>query len=92
MKDKEQKVNEILLPPKKKAANIPVESLHAFNGHSYKVTDDEDMKMLTDSIREQGILTPLIVRKIDDSNEYEVISGHRRLHAAVKAGLTQVPA
>lgn len=92
MKDKEQAINEILLPPKKKAANIPVESLHAFNGHPYKVTDDEDMKMLTESIKEQGILTPLIVRKIDDSNEYEVISGHRRLHAAVKAGLTQVPA
>ncbi len=92
MKDKEQTVNEILLPPKKKAANIPVESLHAFNGHPYKVTDDEDMKMLTESIREQGILTPLIVKKIDDSKEYEVISGHRRLHAAVKAGLTQVPA
>ena len=92
MKDKELTANEILSPPKKKAANIPVESLHAFNGHPYKVTDDEDMKMLTESIKEQGILTPLIVRKIDDSNEYEVISGHRRLHAAVKAGLTQVPA
>lgn len=92
MKDKEQAINGILLPPKKKAANIPVESLHAFNGHPYKVTDDEDMKMLTESIKEQGILTPLIVRKIDDSNEYEVISGHRRLHAAIKAGLTQVPA
>lgn len=91
MKDKELTVNEMLSPPKKKAANIPVESLHAFNGHPYKVTDDEDMKMLTESIKEQGILTPLIVRKIDDSNEYEVISGHRRLHAAVKAGLTQVP-
>lgn len=92
MKDKEQTINEMLSPPKKKAANIPVESLHAFNGHPYKVTDDEDMKMLTESIKEQGILTPLIVRNIDDSNEYEVISGHRRLHAAVKAGLTQVPA
>lgn len=91
MKDKEQAINEMLSPPKKKAASIPVESLHAFNGHPYKVTDDEDMKMLTESIKEQGILTPLIVRKIDDSNEYEVISGHRRLHAAVKAGLTQVP-
>ena len=48
--------------------------------------------MLTESIKEQGILSPLIVRPIENMDEYEVVSGHRRLHAAIKAGLTEVPA
>ena len=79
-------------PPKKKAANIQVDKLRTFEGHPFKVLDDEDMGNLIVSIRQQGIISPLIVRAIESTDEYEVISGHRRLHAAVKAGLSEVPA
>lgn len=79
-------------PPKKKAANIQVDKLRTFEGHPFKVLDDEDMGNLIESIRQQGILSPLIVRAIESTDEYEVISGHRRLHAAIKAGLSEVPA
>ena len=93
MKNTEQLVNEILSPPKKKAANIPIEKLHTFNGHPFKVLDNEEMEILIESIRQQGILSPLIVRPMENKpDEYEVISGHRRLYASVKAGLTEVPA
>ena len=79
-------------PPKKKAANIQVDKLRTFEGHPFKVLDDEDMGNLIESIRQQGIISPLIVRAIESTDEYEVISGHRRLHAAIKAGLSEVPA
>ena len=79
-------------PPKKKAANIQVDKLRTFEGHPFKVLDDEDMGNLIESIRQQGIISPLIVRTIENTDEYEVISGHRRLHAAIKAGLSEVPA
>ena len=79
-------------PPKKRAANIQVDKLRTFEGHPFKVQDDEDMDNLTESIRQQGIISPLIVRPIENTDEYEVISGHRRLHAAVKAGFSEVPA
>ena len=79
-------------PPKKKAANIQVDKLRTFEGHPFKVLDNEDMNNLTESIKAQGIISPLIVRAIESTDEYEVISGHRRLHAAVKAGLSEVPA
>ena len=77
---------------KKKAANIQVDKLRTFEGHPFKVLDDEDMGNLIESVRQQGILSPLIVRTIESTDEYEVISGHRRLHAAIKAGLSEVPA
>ena len=79
-------------PPKKKAANIGVDKLRTFEGHPFQVLDDEDMNSLIESIKAQGIISPLIVRPIENTDEYEVVSGHRRLHAAVKAGLTEVPA
>lgn len=79
-------------PPKKKAANIQVDKLRTFEGHPFKVLDNEDMNNLTESIKAQGIISPLIVRTIESTDEYEVISGHRRLHAAIKAGLSEVPA
>ena len=79
-------------PPKKKAANIQVDKLRTFEGHPFKVLDDEDMGNLIESIKQQGIISPLIVRAIESTDEYEVISGYRRLHAAVKAGLSEVPA
>lgn len=80
-------------PPKKKAANIPTDKLHTFEGHPFQVIDNEEMESLAESIQAQGIISPLIVRPMDGkTDEYEVISGHRRLYAAIKAGLTEVPA
>lgn len=76
----------------KKPVAIPVEKLRPFAGHPFKVKDDEEMNTLIESIQTQGILSPLIVRPIENTDEYEVISGHRRLHAAQKAGISEVPA
>lgn len=76
----------------KKPVAIPVEKLRPFAGHPFKVKDDDEMNTLIESIQTQGILSPLIVRPIENTEEYEVISGHRRLHAAQKAGITEVPA
>ena len=73
-------------------AKIELCKLKAFAGHPYKVQDDAEMEALTESIRENGILTPLLVRPLNSKGEYEIISGHRRLHAAEKAGLNTVPA
>ena len=76
-----------------KAAKLPTEKLHPFKDHPYKVQDNEEMDALVESIRANGIMSPLIVRPMDGAeNEYEVVSGHRRLHAAQKAGITEVPA
>jgi ParB family chromosome partitioning protein len=76
----------------KKPVNIPVSKLRPFEGHPFKVKDDAEMNTLIESVQTQGILSPLIVRPIENTDEYEVISGHRRLHAAVKAGIGEVPA
>ena len=70
---------------------IPIEKLHPFEGHPYKVLDNEEMEALTESIHTEGILSPLIVRPLKGTDEYEVISGHRRLHAAQRAGLSEAP-
>ena len=71
---------------------IPVEYIVAFNGHPYKVLDDDSMNELTESVQESGIMEPLIVRPLEDTDNYEIISGHRRFRAAQKAGITEVPA
>ena len=72
---------------------IPVEKLQAFDGHPYKVLDDDSMNELTASIQDSGILQPLTVRPLEGTEDrYEIISGHRRFHAAQKAGLNEVPA
>ena len=76
----------------KKPVAIPVEKLRPFAGHPFKVRDDDEMNTLIESIQTQGVLSPLIVRPIENTDEYEVISGHRRLYAAQKAGITEVPA
>ena len=73
------------------AAQLPVEKLRPFEGHPFKVKDNAEMEQLIQSIRTQGLLTPISVRPIEN-NEYEVISGHRRLHACKKAGIETVPA
>ena len=72
-------------------SSIEVDKLKPFENHPYYVKDDDEMLNLTQSISENGILSPLIVRPIEN-NEYEVISGHRRLHAGIKAGMDKVPA
>ena len=74
-----------------KPALLRIEQLRPFESHPYKVQDNEEMAALSESIRENGVLSPLIVRSVENSDEYEVISGHRRLYAARKAGLTEVP-
>ena len=76
----------------KSPVNIPVSKIHPFEGNPYKVLDNDEMNNLICSIQEQGILTPIIIRPIENTDEYEVISGHRRLHATVKAGMKEVPA
>ena len=76
----------------KKPVAIPVEKLRPIAGHPFKVKDDAEMNTLIESIQTQGVLSPLIVRPIENTDEYEVVSGHRRLHAAQKAGITEVPA
>lgn len=75
-----------------KPSAISIEKLHPFEGHPYKVLDNEEMEALTESIHAEGILSPLTVRPLEGTDEYEVISGHRRLHAAQRAGLLEVPA
>ena len=75
-----------------KQTNIAVSKLRPFENNPYQVKDDEEMNTLIESIQTQGVLSPLIVRPIENTDEYEVVSGHRRLHAAQKAGITEVPA
>ena len=74
-----------------KAEYLPIEKLRPFEGHPFKVEDNEEMDQLVESILAQGVLTPLVVRPLE-SGEYEVISGHRRLHACKKVGLDSIPA
>ena len=77
----------------KNTKNILIEKLHAFENHPYKVQDNEEMERLAESIREHGVLSPIIVRpKENTEDEYEIISGHRRVMASRKAGIVEVPA
>ena len=73
------------------AMQLPVNKLRPFEGHPFRVKDDAEMDQLVWSILTQGLLTPISVRPTENS-EYEVISGHRRLHACQKAGIETVPA
>lgn len=91
MQDTRKEVDKMKNTMKKPVA-IPVEKLRPFAGHPFKVKDDDEMNTLIESIQTQGVLSPLIVRPIENTEEYEVVSGHRRLHAAQKAGITEVPA
>ena len=76
---------------KTRAEHLPIEKLRPFEGHPFKVADNEEMDQLVESIMTQGVLTPLVVRPLENG-EYEVISGHRRLHACKRAGIESVPA
>lgn len=73
-----------------KVQKIPISELVPFKNHPFKVIDDEAMLRTTESIAQFGVLTPLIARPLEDGG-YEIISGHRRAHAAEAAGLTEVP-
>ena len=73
-----------------KVQKIPISELVPFKNHPFKVIDDEAMLRTTESIAQFGVLTPLIARPLEDGS-YEIISGHRRAHAAEAAGLTEVP-
>ena len=73
-----------------KVQKIPISELVPFKNHPFKVVDDEAMLRTTESIAQFGVLTPLIARPLEDGG-YEIISGHRRAHAAEAAGLTEVP-
>lgn len=78
---------------KQEPVQLPLGRLHRFPGHPYKVQDNEEMDALTESIREYGVLNPLLVRRVEGGEtDYELISGHRRAYAAAKAGLETVPA
>ena len=73
--------------------NISIDKLHSFKNHPYKVQDNKEMEQLTESIKQNGVVSPVIVRPMEDMpNEYEIISGHRRVMASRKAGMKEVPA
>lgn len=73
------------------ATDIEISRIHSFANHPFKVLDDEKMDDLVESIRQNGVLTPVLLRP-DKNSTYEMISGHRRMHAALKAGLDKIPA
>ena len=70
---------------------IPIDALHPFTNHPFKVLDDEAMTRTVESIAQYGVLAPLIARPRPDGDGYEIISGHRRQHAAQLAGLDTLP-
>ena len=73
--------------------NIPIEKLRPFENHPYKVQDNEEMDALAESIKAHGVVSPIIVRPLENTtDEYEIISGHRRVMASRKAGITEIPA
>lgn len=93
MKDMKTSAEKVVKEPKPKLMNIKLEKLHPFESHPYKVLDDESMTELVESIKEYGLLNRIIVRPLEDKqDEYEIISGHRRVHAAELLEMKEVPA
>ena len=86
-------VEELLGAPvdKEGTVEIRIDQIYPFENHPFKVLDDEKMDELVESIKANGVLSPVLVRP-DDEGSYEMISGHRRMHAAKLAGLTLIPA
>ena len=92
-KETEMSAEKVVKQPKPKLMNIKLEKLHPFESHPYKVLDDESMTELVESIKEYGLLNRIIVRPFEDKqDEYEIISGHRRVHAAEILEMKEVPA
>lgn len=79
------------IPGEESASEVDISLIHGFKNHPFKVVDDDKMEELVQSIRRNGVLSPVILRPADN-NTYEMISGHRRMHAAKQAGLSSVPA
>ena len=93
MKETKTSAEKVVKEPKPKLMNIKLEKLHPFESHPYKVLDDESMTELVESIKEYGFLNRIIVRPLEDNpDEYEIISGHRRVHAAELLEMKEVPA
>ncbi len=85
-------IDELLCVPETEGTiDLDVRAIYPFENHPFKVLDDEKMDELVESIKANGVLTPVLVRP-DDEGTYEMISGHRRLHAAKRAGLFRIPA
>ena len=74
------------------AVDVSIKDIHSFENHPFKVLDDDKMQELIESIKKNGVLTPVLLRSSKKKRGYEMISGHRRLHAAELAGLTVIPA
>ena len=92
-KETEMSAEKVVKQPKPKLMNIKLEKLHPFESHPYKVLDDVSMTELVESIKEYGLLNRIIVRPLEDKqDEYEIISGHRRVHAAELLEMREVPA
>lgn len=93
MKETKMSAEKVVKEPKPKLMNIKLEKLHPFRSHPYKVLDDESMTELVESIKEYGFLNRIIVRPLEDKqDEYEIISGHRRVHAAELLEIKEAPA
>lgn len=93
MEETKMSAEKVVKEPKPKLMNIKLEKLHPFEDHPYKVLDDESMTELVESIKEYGLLNRIIVRPLEDKqDEYEIISGHRRVHAAELLETKEVPA
>lgn len=85
-------INELLgVVNEESAMEIEISQIHSFEDHPFKVMDDEKMNELVESIRANGVLVPVLLRP-DERNGYEMVSGHRRMHASKIAGLTTIPA
>ena len=92
MKETKTSAEKVVKHPKPKLMNIKLEKLHPFENHPYKVLDDDSMTELVESIKERGLINRIIVRPIENNTEeYEIISGHRRVHAAELLGMKEVP-
>ena len=93
MKEMKTSAEKVVKEPKPKLMNIKLDKLHPFENHPYKVLYDSSMTELVESIKEYGLLNRIIVRPIEDKpDEYEIISGHRRVHAADLLEIKEVPA
>ena len=79
------------VPGEESASEVDISLIHGFKNHPFKVVDDDKMEELVESIRRNGVLSPVILRPAE-KNTYEMISGHRRMHAAQLAGLSSIPA
>ncbi|HEZ7986759.1 MAG TPA: ParB/RepB/Spo0J family partition protein [Ruminococcus sp.] len=93
MKETKTSAEKVVKEPKPKLMNIKLEKLHPFKSHPYKVLDDESMTELVESIKEYGLLNRIIIRPLEDKpDEYEIISRHRRVHAAELLEIKEIPA